>query len=206
MGVGEFRVRTNGVVGVVVFIAAGVVGCAQLKSVFLPPPPQIPPAKKEAISPSPSTPAPPPAAPAAPAAPAPVTTAPVPTPPPAPPPATKAPAPVPPTTAPAPVPPTTKEQTPPPPSPPPAVLSPQVGRADEDRLKRESSGRIQKAEEIIKQIDQKKLKKDQQDTFSTIQSFLVNAKEAMTAQDFLRAFNLADKAQILAEELFRAIQ
>ena len=114
------------------------------------------------------------------------------------------PAPVP-STTPAPVPPTTKEQVPPPPSPP-AVLSPQVGRADEDRLKRESGVRIQKAEEIIKQIDQNKLKKDQQDTYSTIQRFLVNAKEAITAQDFLRAFNLADKAQVLAEELFRAIQ
>jgi hypothetical protein len=86
------------------------------------------------------------------------------------------------------------------------VLSPQVGRANEDRLKQESSDRIQKAEEIIRQIDQKKMNKDQQDTFSTIQSFLANAKEAITAKDFLRASNLADKAQILAQELFRALQ
>ena len=86
------------------------------------------------------------------------------------------------------------------------MLSPQVGQADEDRLKRESTTRIQKAEEIIKQIDQKKLTKDQQDTFSTIQSFLANGKDALAAQDFLRASNLADKAQILAEELFRALQ
>jgi hypothetical protein len=86
------------------------------------------------------------------------------------------------------------------------VLSPQVGQANEDRLKQESSGRIQKAEDIIRQIDQKKMNKDQQDTFSTIQSFLANAKEAITAKDFLRASNLADKAQILAEELFRALQ
>jgi hypothetical protein len=50
------------------------------------------------------------------------------------------------------------------------------------------------------------LNKDQKDTFSTIQSFLANAKEAITAQDFLRASNLADKAQVLAEELFRALQ
>jgi hypothetical protein len=86
------------------------------------------------------------------------------------------------------------------------VLSPQVGRADEDRLKRDFSTRIQKTEEIITQIDQKKLSKEQQDTFSTIQSFLVNAKEALAAQDFLRAFNLADKAQILTEDLFRKLQ
>ena len=96
-----------------------------------------------------------------------------------------------------------KEEAPPPP---PAVLSPQVGRADEDQMKRESSTRIQKTEEIITRIDQKKLSKEQQDIFSTIQSFLVNAKEALAAQDFLRAFNLADKAQILTEDLFQKIQ
>lgn len=70
----------------------------------------------------------------------------------------------------------------------------------------ESSDRIQKAEEMIRQIEQKKMNKDQQDTFSTIQSFLANAKEAIMAKDFLRASNLADKAQILAQELFRALQ
>lgn len=91
-------------------------------------------------------------------------------------------------------------------APPPAVLSPQVGRANEDRLKRESTARIQKTEEIITQIDQKKLSKEQQDTFSTIQTFLANAKDALVAQDFLRAFNLADKAQILSEELYRELQ
>jgi hypothetical protein len=181
-------VRTLALMGVVVLVAAGVVGCAQLKSVFSPSPPQIPPAKKEAISPSPSKPTPPPVA--------------APTPPaPTPPPPT-----VPPNKAPAPAPPTAKEQGPQPPPAPPAVLSPQVGRADEDRLKRESSGRIQKAEDIIRQIDQNKLNKDQKDTFSTIQSFLTNAKEAIASQDFLRASNLADKAQVLAEELFKALQ
>ena len=86
------------------------------------------------------------------------------------------------------------------------MLSPQVGPEDEDRLKRESTARIQKTEEIIVRIDEKKLSKEQQDTFSTIQSFLVNAKEAVVAKDFLRAFNLADKAQILTEDLFRKLQ
>jgi hypothetical protein len=86
------------------------------------------------------------------------------------------------------------------------VLSPEVGRADEDRLKREANGRIQKAEELIQQVDQKKLAKVQQETFSTVQSFLAKAKEALSAQDFLRAFNLADKAQVLAEELVHSLQ
>jgi hypothetical protein len=86
------------------------------------------------------------------------------------------------------------------------VLSPEVGREDEDRLKREASGRIQKAEEMIRQVDQKKLAKEQQETFATIQSFLGKAKEALSAQDFPRASNLADKAAVLAEDLVRTLR
>ena len=95
---------------------------------------------------------------------------------------------------------------PPPPPPPPAVLSPQVGREDEDRLKREASSRIQKAEQIVQQVDQKKLGKEQQETFSTVQSFLAKAKEALSTQDFQMALNLSDKAQVLAEELVRNLR
>jgi len=91
--------------------------------------------------------------------------------------------------------------------PPPPVLSPQVGgQEDEERLKQEASGRIEKAEHMVKQIDQQKLAKEQQETFLTIQSFLSKAKEALSIKDFPRAFNLADKAQVLADELFRALR
>lgn len=89
---------------------------------------------------------------------------------------------------------------------PPPVLSPQVGREDEDRLRREANSKIQKAEQIVQQVDQKKLAKDQQETFSTIRNFLASAREALSARDFLRATNLAEKAQILAEELVRPVQ
>lgn len=53
---------------------------------------------------------------------------------------------------------------------------------------------------------QQKLAKEQQETFSTIQGFLAKSKEALSIKDFLRAFNLADKAQVLADELFRALR
>ncbi len=89
---------------------------------------------------------------------------------------------------------------------PPPVLSPQVGREDEDRLSREANARIRKAEQTVQQIDQKKLAKDQQGTLSTVRNFLANAREALTARDFPRATNLAEKAQILAEELVRTLQ
>lgn len=84
---------------------------------------------------------------------------------------------------------------------PPPVLSPQADQQQEDRLRRDAAARIERAEQIMKQIDQTKFAKEQQDTFSTIQSFLAKAKEAISIKDFQRAYNLADKAKHLAEEL-----
>lgn len=84
---------------------------------------------------------------------------------------------------------------------PPQVLSPQADQQQEDRLRRDAAARIEGAEQIIKQIDQTKLAKEKQDTFSTIQSFLAKAREAISIKDFQRAYNLADKAKHLAEEL-----
>jgi len=92
----------------------------------------------------------------------------------------------------------------PPPSPP--VLSPQIGRGDEDRMRREAGSRIQKTEQLVAQIDQKRLVPEQRETYSTIRSFLIHAKEALAVNDFPRAANLADKAQILAEELLRSVR
>ena len=92
------------------------------------------------------------------------------------------------------------------PPPPPPVVGPQVGHGDEDQLKQEARGKVETAERFVKQIEQKKLPEGQQDTFSTIQSFLFKANEALSIKDFLRAFNLADKAQILAEDLLDALR
>ena len=82
------------------------------------------------------------------------------------------------------------------------MLSPQL--QDEDRVQRETQSRIDGTERLVRQIDQKKLVGDQQQNFLTIQSFLVKAKEAISARDVERAFTLADKAYILATELSRA--
>ena len=65
----------------------------------------------------------------------------------------------------------------------------------------DAEAKIQGAEKIVKQIDQETLAAEQQEMFSTIQSFLSKAREALSLGDFLRAFNLAEKAQILAEGL-----
>jgi hypothetical protein len=91
-------------------------------------------------------------------------------------------------------------------SPPSTVLSLEVGQEEEDRLKQEAMSRIDGAERIVTQIDQNRLAEDQRGTFTTLQSFLSKAREALSLEDFLRAFNLADKAQILAQELLNSLR
>jgi hypothetical protein len=92
---------------------------------------------------------------------------------------------------------------PPAPAPPPKpqVLSPQL--EDEQRMQRQAQTRIDETERLVRRIDQKKLVGDQHQNFLTIQSFVTKAKEALSQRDVQRAFTLADKARLLAEELSR---
>ena len=91
-------------------------------------------------------------------------------------------------------------------SPPSTVLSLEASQEEEDRLKQEAMSRIDGAERIVKQIDQNSLAEDQRGTFLTLQSFLSKAREALSLEDFLRAFNLADKAQIVAQEPLNSLR
>ena len=72
-------------------------------------------------------------------------------------------------------------------------------------MRREAERRIAGTERLVRQIDQKKLAGQQQQNFETIQSFLAKAKEALSARDLQRAFTLADKAYLLADELSRML-
>ncbi len=187
-------------------LVAGLPGCATMTRVALPapsPPPIRPAEVVVAVVPPPPppanvTPSPPldlPPAPPAPPAPPPVkppppvAVAPTPAPPPASPPV--APAPVPAPVAPA---------------PPPPQLAAQVSTEDERRIQGEAQKRIDKAEHLVKQIDQRRLANEQQDNLLTVQSFLAKAREALTERDVQRAMTLADKALLLVNELFRTIR
>jgi hypothetical protein len=88
------------------------------------------------------------------------------------------------------------------PSPPP-VLSPQIGSDSARRQKQEAEAKIEGAEDMVRHIDRKTLRDEQQEIFATIQSFLSKARKALSIGDSIRAFNLAEKAHILAEELVR---
>jgi len=86
---------------------------------------------------------------------------------------------------------------------PPPVLSPVLSAVDEQKLRAQTQQRIDGAEQRLRRIDPAKLASDQQDSLRTIQSFLDKAREAVQAQDIQRAYTLADKAFLLADELTR---
>jgi hypothetical protein len=133
----KLRARVGRLAGLLLLVAILVAGCAEVRSIFAPPPPKAPPVKRDI---------------------------------------------------------------------PPPVLSPQMGREDEDRLRQEATGKIQRAEQTVQQVDQRKLAQDQQDTYTTIRSFIANARDALLRRDFLRATNLAEKAEVLADDLLRSLR
>jgi len=97
--------------------------------------------------------------------------------------------------------------SPPPPSPrvtpepAPSVLSPVLSAVDEQKLRADTQQRIDRTTQRLRQIDPTKLASADQDSLQTVQSFLEKAREALQAQDIQRAFTLADKAYLLADEL-----
>jgi type IV secretory pathway VirB10-like protein len=87
------------------------------------------------------------------------------------------------------------------PDPSPPVLSPVLSAVDEQKLRADTQQRIDRAAQRLRQIDPAKLASGEQDSLQTVQSFLDKAREALQAQDIQRAFTLADKAYLLADEL-----
>jgi hypothetical protein len=127
---------------------------------------------------------------------------------PAPGPAKPAPAPAPPPAAAAPAAPAAPVPPPPrtaaiprEPNPPAPVLTPQASAEDEQRIKSQAERRIEGTERLVQKIDPSRLVREQRENYLTIQSFLVKAREALSTRDVQRAFTLADKAYLLADEL-----
>lgn len=173
-------------------LAAALGGCASYSDLLVPGPSAAPTrsavVEDETTAPAARPPAPvakEPAAPAPPKPAAPPASASVP-------PATPAPAPPPRTAA---IPPST---------PPPPVLAPQASAEEEQRMKSQAERRIEGTERLVQRIDPSRLAREQQENYLTIQSFLAKAREALSTRDVQRAFTLADKAYLLADELSKA--
>lgn len=82
-----------------------------------------------------------------------------------------------------------------------AVLAPQASAEEEQRIKNQAERRIEGTERLVQKIDPSRLAREQQENYLTIQSFLAKAREALSSRDVQRAFTLADKAFLLADEL-----
>lgn len=89
---------------------------------------------------------------------------------------------------------------------PPPVLAPQVGKEDEEQLRRTAGSRIQRTEQLISQLEGKSLSGEQQERLMTVRSLLGSARDALAARDLSKASNLAEKARLLAEELSQSVK
>jgi hypothetical protein len=86
----------------------------------------------------------------------------------------------------------------------PQVLAPQASAEEEQRIKIQAERRIEGTERLVQKIDPSRLAREQQENYKTIQSFLVKAREALSSRDVQRAFTLAEKAYLLADEMSKA--
>ncbi len=145
--------------------------------------------------------APPAVAPAPPAAPPPSSPAPVETKPEAPPESAPAPAPTPPPAKPAPA----KSRPPDPPKPAAPQISPRLSPEEQAIAERRSNEDIYAAERNLQAAYGKQLNTSQHDLVEKIRGFLGQAREAMRAGDWVRARNLAQKAQVLSVELVKSL-
>jgi hypothetical protein len=89
---------------------------------------------------------------------------------------------------------------------PPPVLAPQVGKQGEENLRRMALSQMQRSEQVIGQLEAKKLTNEQQEQLLTVKGLLGGAREALSSQDLTKASNLAEKARILAEELAQTVR
>jgi outer membrane biosynthesis protein TonB len=169
----------------------GATGCASRRIVSAAPASvSTPPPVETAPAPPPT--APPPAQPMAEPQPE-ETPAPVPEPPPA-----KRPAP------PRPRPPQPEAAEPAPPKPEPPQISPQLSAKELETAKTNTTSSITTAEKNLHQADGKQLNAAQKDLTEKISGFLNQAHEAIRADDWLRAQNLAEKARVLSIELVKS--
>jgi outer membrane biosynthesis protein TonB len=96
----------------------------------------------------------------------------------------------------------TAEPTPPKPAPP--QISPQLSAKDLESAKTSTTANITTAEKNLHQADGRALNAAQKDLFDKTSGFLAQAHEAILADDWVRALNLAEKARVLSAELVKS--
>jgi hypothetical protein len=94
------------------------------------------------------------------------------------------------------------------PQPKPEVAAPQISPvltpADQDRLTRVATDQIRTAEHNLQLAAGRRMNALQKDLQDKVQGFLSQAHEAIRVNDWVRAQNLAEKAQVLSSELLKS--
>ena len=86
----------------------------------------------------------------------------------------------------------------------PPQISPILTPADQERLTRLSTDQIRIAERNLQLAAGRRLNAVQNDLAEKVRGFLSQAHEAIRANDWVRAQNLAEKAQVLSAELVKS--
>lgn len=103
--------------------------------------------------------------------------------------------------------PASPEPAPPPPKPAPPQISPRLTPEEQAEAERHINEDISLAERNLRAASgkQQQLNAAQLDLIEKIRGFLVQAREAKRAGDWVRARNLAQKAQVLSNELVNSL-
>jgi hypothetical protein len=80
-------------------------------------------------------------------------------------------------------------------------LTPQAQAAAEQR----TNADIQEAQQNLKTAEGKQLSAAQHDLVEKVHDFLGQARQAIAAEDWVRASNLAEKARVLSDELVKSL-
>ena len=170
-------------------VSVGLAGCAS-KHIVRAAPPAVSTPPPDETSPMPSPEAPPPVSTTEEPAPE------VPSPAPPPPPGKRPAAPR------RPAPTETADPTPTKPAPP--QISPQLSARDLEATKKNTTANITTAEQNLQLANGKQLSASQKDLTEKIKGFLSQSHEAIMADDWVRAQNLAEKARVLSAELVKS--
>ena len=100
--------------------------------------------------------------------------------------------------------PTQPETSEAPPKPAPPQISPQLSARDLASAKSNTSSNITTAEKNVQLANGRQLSAAQKDLVEKIKGFLGQAHEAILADDWVRAQNLAEKARVLSTELVKS--
>jgi len=91
------------------------------------------------------------------------------------------------------------------PEPQPPQIAPQLSAKDQDAAVRTTTDDIRVAERNLQLVYGRQLNASQNDLVEKIGGFLAQAHEAIRAGDWVRAQNLAQKAQVLSIELVKSL-